>query len=475
MKRGSLLVYGRVVQDRPNCKEAPLVNDSATSRTRFKTPTPLVLEAAFDGGRLTSDGGLAWLAEVDRDLGLCERLAEHVPEWRGPSTRHSLATLVRQRVFQIACGYEDQNDSDALRVDPLLKLVCGRLPESGADLASQPTISRLENASDGRACLRIARALADLYIEQRGEEGSVPERILLDFDSTDDPVHGNQEGAYYHGFYQEHILHPLVVFDGETGQLVSAVLRPGNTHAGRGAVAVLKRVVERLREAWPGVKIEIRADAGFALPAVYEWCEKEGIGYTIGLISNPRLEAIADPLLRRAEREYEAQEDGEEKKVRLVSEASYEAGSWGRPRRVVFKAEVLEKGTNTRFVVSTRPDEPKELYDWYVKRGEAEGWIKDFKRALKADRLSCHRFWANQFRLLLHAAAYWLLDALRRKLMAAAGVRRMQLDTLRLQLVKIGGRVRQLLTKVRLHLASGHPGQRLWHALSPAGLELARE
>lgn len=197
------------------------------------------------------------------------------------------------------------------------------------------------------------------------------------------------------------------------------------------------------------------------MPAVYEWCEREGVGYTIGLIPNPRLEAIAEPLLERAERESE-EEEGE--KVRLVADALYEAGSWGRVRRVVYKAEATEKGRNTRFVVTSRSDRPKDLYDWYVKRGEIEGWIKDFKRALKSGRLSCRRFWANQFRLLLHAAAYWLLDTLRRKLVTA-GARRMQLDTLRLRLVKVGGRVRQLLTLVRIHLASSHPGQRLWRLL----------
>ena len=216
---------------------------------------------------------------------------------------------------------------------------------------------------------------------------------------------------------------------------------------------------------------EIRADAGFALPEIYEYCEREGIGYTIGLISNPRLEALAKDLLERTKRE---SEEREAEKVRLVSSGSYRAGSWEHARRVVYKAEVLQKGTNTRFVVTSRSDQPTHLYDWYIRRGEAEGWIKDFKRALKADRLSCHRFFANQFRLILHAAAYWLLDAVRRKLVEA-GVRRMQLDTLRLLLIKIGGRVRQLLTKVCLHLASGHPGQCLWHVLSPPKLELAHE
>ena len=439
------------------------MRDSATTPTRFQTLAPLDLEAAFDGGRVTSDGGFVWLAEADRELGLCERIAVHVPEWRrlGRSTSHDLTMLVRQRVYQVAAGYEDQNDANTLRSDPLLKLVLGRLPATDPDLASQPTLSRLENAPKARDCLRIARALGEIYVRERGKDGA-PERVLLDLDSTDDPTHGEQEGSRYHGYYRTHMYHPLLVFDGETGQLVTAVLRPGNAHAGRGAVAVLGRVVERLREEWPGVAVEIRADAGFALPEIYEWCEAEGVDHTIGLIPNARLDAIAEPLVERAVRE--SDERGGEK-VRLVADAAYEAGTWGRSRRVVYKAEATEKGANTRFVVTGRRGEaPKELYDWYVGRGETEGWIKDFKRALKADRLSCRRFWANQFRLLLHAAAYWLLDALRRRLMEA-GVGRMQLDTLRLRLVKVGGRVRQLLTAVRMHLASSHPGQRLWRLL----------
>jgi hypothetical protein len=447
------------------------VQDSPTTPMRFETPTALALEAAFDGGRITSDGGLIWLAQTDEELGICERIASHVPEWRGAYVRHSLVRLVRQRVLQIACGYEDQNDSETLKSDPLLKMVCGRLPESEMDLASQPTISRLENAPEARSCLRMARALGDIYIAERGKEGT-PKRVLVDFDATDDPAHGDQEGAYYHGYYQQKILHPLLVFDGDTGQLITALLRAGNTHASRGALSVLKRVVRRLRQAWGrGLEIEIRADAGFAIPEIYDYCEREAIGYTIGLISNPRLEALAQELLGRAQRE---SEEHEGEKVRLLSSASYRAESWEHSRRVIYKAEVLQKGTNTRFVVSTRSDEPEELYEWYVRRGEAEGWIKDFKRALKADRLSCHRFMANQFRLLLHVAAYWLLDTLRTKLVES-GLKPMQLDTLRLFLVKIGGRVRELLTKVRLHLASGHPGQRLWHVLLAAGSERAHE
>ena len=436
------------------------MQDCDTSKLRFETPTSLVLEAAFDGGRLTSDGGLSWLAKVDSEMGLSERISECVPEWRTRKGRHTMVALVKQRLYQIACGYDDQNDSDTLREDPLFKLVCGSLPESGADLASQPTISRLENAATRRSCYRIAQALLELYLKERGKDGS-PGKILLDFDSTDDPTHGDQEGSHYHGYFGQHMYHPLLVFDGESGHLIAALLRAGNTHGSHSAVALLKRIVARLRHRWPEVEVEIRADAGFAVPALYEYCESEGITYTVGLITNNRLEEIAEGLLEEARERHE----DEQEKVKLFSEDLYQAGSWDHARRVLYKAEVMEQGTNTRFIVSTRTGEPKELYEFYARRGESENWIKDFKLHMKAERLSCSRFIANQFRLLLHACAYWLLDTLRKKLVAS-GVRRMQLDTLRLMLIKVGGRVRELMTKVRLHLASGHPGQRLWQALS---------
>src|ERR687898_955657 len=291
------------------------MSDCATPKIRFETPTPLALEAAFDGGRLTSDGGLGWLARMDSEMGLCRAISECVPEWRTRKGRHTLAALVKQRVFQIACGYEDQNDSNSLREDPLLKLVCGSLPESGADLASQPTLSRLENAADARCCHQIAEVLFELYLKERGKEGS-PGKILLDFDSTADPTHGDQEGSYYHGYYGQHMYHPLLVFDGHSGHLITALLRAGNTHGSHSAVALLERIVARLRRRWPEVEIEIRADASFAVPALYEYCEKEGLDYTVGLISNPRLEALAEGLLDEAKDRYEAK--GE--KARLFSE-----------------------------------------------------------------------------------------------------------------------------------------------------------
>ena len=439
------------------------MSQSATAPLRFAPPVPLPVEADFLGERLTSDGGLVWLEEADRALGLSAALAAVFPDWRHRAGRHPLADLLRQRICQLACGYEDQIDANALRADPLLKLVCGRRPATDPDLASQPTFSRLENAPSAAACYRLAVAMGEVYLRERARAG-IPTRIVLDFDGTDDPTHGEQEGSAYHGYYRQHMYHPLLVFDGETGQLVTAVLRPGTVHAGHGARAVLKQVVRALRARWPDVAIEIRADSGFARPEVYAYCEAERLTYTIGLAPNARLARLAAPVQTEAARQQAEAGDGA--KVRLVDEVRYQADSWPAARRVVIKAELLPKGPNTRFVVTTRSDEPAAAtYEWYVDRGEPENWIKDLKAACFADRLSCHRFWANQVRLLLSAAAYWLLDTLRRWLVRL-GAARMQLDTLRLTLLKIGGRVRQGAERVRLRLSASHPGEPLWHLLA---------
>jgi Transposase DDE domain group 1 len=418
------------------------------------------LTARFDGPQLTSDGGLCWLAEADTALGLCAALAAQIPEWRRRPGRHSRETLVRQRVFQIACGYEDQNDATTLRADPLLKLVCGRFPDE-ADLASQPTLSRLENAVGWKACYRLAVALVQLYLQERERDG-IPDRIVLDLDGTDDPAHGKQEGVAYHGFYGQYMYHPLLVFDGDTGQLITAVLRPGTCHASRGALAVLKRLVPLVRTRWPGVPIEVRGDSGFAVPALYDYLDAQHIPYTIALGRNPRLEAMAAALVEQAQ-EHRA-DTGD--KVRLFGEGSYQADTWERERRVIAKVEVLDKGLNLRFVVTSREDEPEALYTWYTRRGDRpELCIKDLKDDCFADRLSCHRFWANQVRLLLYAAAYWLLDTIRRWL-ARLQVPHLQLGTLRLRLIKIGGWVRQRLDGITLHLATSHPGESFWQLLA---------
>lgn len=436
------------------------MSQSATAPLVFAPPVGLPLTVDFHGGRLTSDGGWCWVAEADADLRLSATLAAAVPD-DCRRCRHPRRTLLQQRLFQIAAGYADQNDADRLRGDPLLKLVCGRLPESDPDLASQPTLSRFENAFSAQDCYRLAEALGEVYLRER-ERAGTPAHILLDLDSTDDPVHGEQEGRAYHGYYGQHMYHPLLVFDGETGHLITAVLRPGTVHAGHGIVTILQRIVARLREQWPGVAITIRADAGFAKPALFAWCEAAEITYTIGLVTNPRLLALAAPLAEDAQM---ASDHAGGRKVRLVEETLYQAGSWESPRRVIIKAEILAPGPNIRFVVTNRTEEPEALYDAYVDRGQAENWIKDLKLACFADRLSCHRFLANQVRLLLHAAAYTLLHTLRTWLVGAGGAP-VTLETLRLRLLKIGGRVRQLTTRIHLRLASHHPGEPLWHLLA---------
>ena len=436
------------------------MSQSATATIRCSCPVPVPVAARFDGPQLTSDGGLVWLAEVDTALGLSAALADAIPEWRTGFVQHSRRELLCQRLYQIACGYEDQDDADTLRVDPLFKLACGRLPEDGP-LASQPTHSRFENAIDARTNRRLADALLALYLDERGRDG-VPERILIDADSTDDPTYGDQEGSAYHGYYQQHMYHPLLLWDGDTDQPIAAVLRPGTCHASRGVLGTVRRVVAAIRARWPAVPIELRADSGFATPRLYAFCEREHLTYTIALGTNERLKVLAADLLAHAKEEFDA--TGE--KVRLLGEGRYQAGTWEIDRRVVYKAEWLKKGSNTRFVVTTRADEPSAVYDWYIQRGGGpELWIKDLKQGCFADRLSDHTFCANQFRLLLHVAVYWLLTTLRRWL-TRRHVARMQLDTLRLWLLKIGGWVRRHRGSIRLHLASSHPGEPLWYLLA---------
>lgn len=437
------------------------MSDSAISPIAFATLAGRPLEAAFDGGRLTSDGGLPWLERAEAAVGVCRAVAEQLPDWRRGPVVHALQTLVRQRVFQLACGYADQDDADTLRHDPLLKAVCGRPPDSGPALASQPTLSRLENAADRRACRRAAKALLAVYLRERERRG-VPARLLLDLDSTDDPAHGRQEGAAYHGYYRRHMYHPLLVFDGDTGHLLTAVLRPGTVHASRGVVTVLRSLVRALRRRWPGVAIALRADSGFAIPRLYAFCERHDLGYTIGLVPNPRLHAAVAPLVE----EVLARHAATKTKVRLCAAFAYQADSWPHERRVVVKVERLPKGLNVRFVVTTRTDAPAAVYGHYIRRGATpEQDIDQLKATCFADRLSDHAFWANGLRLLFAAAAYALLHTLRGWL-RAAGAGPMRLATLRLTLLKIGGRVVERADRIHLHLAAGHPGSHLWRLLA---------
>lgn len=425
------------------------------------------LRAQFDASPISSDGGAPLLAALDRKLGLVDGLACAVRDPRDARyTDHTLTDLLRQRIFQIALGYEDCNDADTLRADPVLKVACGRDPRHEADLASQPTLSRCENALGPKACDRLARALFDRYLAQHPRR---PKELVLDLDLTDDPTHGQQELAFFHGFYDTHLYLPLLVFDQE-GALLTAVLLPGRNPGAGVAVAVLKRLVATLRERWPGIRLLVRADAGFAAPALYQFIEEAGLEALIGFRSNPRLDRQARRLQAKARRRY--LRTG--RKARLFTSVRYRARKgWPRAYRIVIKAEHMKEGPNVRYVLTTLPGRAEELYDRYVERGEAcENSIKDLKNALKGDRLSCHRFWANQVRLLLHAAAYTLLFALRR---CAAGTElaAVQFDTLRLRLLKIGASVVGSVRRVIVHLSASCPWQRMWVLIARRVLRLA--
>jgi hypothetical protein len=420
-----------------------------------------------NGGALTSDAGVLLLRRVDERVGLTRRLAGCLADRRAPAkVRHELLSLLRQRIYQIALGYEDCNDADRLRFDPALKLAVGRAP-SEDDLASQPTLSRLENAVGWRECWRISEALLDCYLARY--RGDPPTRLVLDVDATDDETHGDQQLAFFHGYYDEHCYLPLLVFaqrEGEGEQeVIGALLRPGNVHGGHRAMALITAVVRRLRAAFPECVIELRADSALARPEVYDGCEKIAIPYTISLPKNERLKEIAQPWMCDAEAINA--ETGE--KVQVFGEFLYAAQTWSHQRRVILKAEVMSQGENPRFVVTSRTElEPEAHYRFYCQRGDPENRIKELKLDLKADRLSCHRFWANQFRLLLHAAAYVLMQAMR-TLLAGTDLARAQVNTLRLCLLKVGARIRESVRRVWVQLPSAYPWFEFWHRLARAG------
>ena len=435
------------------------MTECSPSLTLFPLPRKPVVVTA-DGGAITSEAGVLLLRELDAGLGLSAALACCLPEPREPGkVRHSRLALLRQRIYQIALGYEDANDADALRVDPALKLALGKAP-SEADLASQPTLSRLENRVGWRECWRMSEALVESYLQRHREQP--PTRLVLDVDATDDPTHGQQELSFYHGFYRKHCYLPLLVFAQaeERGEqeLLAAVLRPGNAHAGRRAMGVVKRLVTRLRRAFPACRIELRADSGLALPEVYDGCDALALSYVISLPKNARLQEAATPWREEAAAR-QAETGG---KVQVFGEFAHAAHTWPQARRVICKAEVMPQGENPRFVVTSRLDlEPEALYRFYCQRGDPENRIKELKEGLRADRLSCHRFWSNQFRLLLHAAAYLLFQHLRARL-AGTELARAQVSTLRLRLLKVGARVRESVRRVWLQLPQAYAGLPLW-------------
>ncbi len=414
-----------------------------------------VLHADFLGGQLTTDAGVLLIRQVEQRLGLFDAIDRAIPDPRTPEMiRHDQKTLLAQRITAIALGYEDLNDHQALRCDPALQIATDKLPDPDTPLASPPTLCRLENRVDRKALIQVASALLDQFI---ASHPTPPEHLILDFDATDDPTHGNQEGRFFHGYYDHHCFLPLYVFSGD--ELLVAYLRPSKIDAARHSRAVLKLLVGRLRGAWPEVKITLRGDSGFCRWKLMRWCDCNGVGYVLGLARNSKLEALATDWTVRAQRQFERTNQPQ----RLFGSVGYAAGSWDRTRRVIVKAEHNAGGANPRFVVSNVPGDPQELYDEvFCQRGEMENRIKEQQLSLFADRTSCHRFVANAFRLLLSSAAYVLIQALRREALSGTELAVAQVGTIRLKLLKVAARVVVSVRRVRLHLASGYPYQAIF-------------
>jgi hypothetical protein len=429
------------------------MTECTTEQLTFSFFQKRKLTVDFKGGEITSDAGLLLIRQADNSLQLTRGFAGSIEDRRDIRyADHDMQTLLRQRIYQIVAGYEDCNDADLLRRDPALKAACDRLL-SDKELASQPTLSRLENAVTTKDLYRMGQQFLQLYIRRARKRN--PQRIILDLDGTDDPTYGNQQLTFFHGYYDQYMYHPLVIYDADTGELITAALRAGNRHASYGVVSVLKRIIPQLKNAFPTTEIIIRGDAGFAVPHLYEYCEEEGLGYVIGLIRNDVLERMIEDLLETAHGQYEETQQ----KQRLFTEGNYQAKSWEKERRVIMKAEWLPQGPNSRFVVTNLCLETQQVYEFYTERGgTCEVRIDEFKNGLKADRLSCQRFLANQFRLFLHMAAYWLVLRLR-EVLAKTELATMQIQQLRLRLLKIGGQVIQSARRLWFRLASGCPWQ----------------
>jgi Transposase DDE domain group 1 len=417
--------------------------------------------ARFDGGRLSSEGGLLVLREIERRLGVADRLAACLKDPRMPEkVVHRMAEIIRFRMLMIAAGYEDGNDADTLRRDPMFKLALDRLP-SGEDLCSQSTISRLENLPDRRALLRLGRALVDQYC---GSFRAVPKRIVLDIDDTFDRVHGAQQLRLFNAYHDDYGFQPIVVFDGE-GRFVTAVLRPGKRPSGVEIRGFVRRLVGAIRAHWPKVEILLRADSHYAAPEVFDWCRANRVDWLFGLAPNVALGRHVRALEKSTAQRFKlAPSRG---KLRCFIQFYDAAGSWSRVERIIARVEAGPEGTDIRFIVTNlEGGRAKYVYErLYCARGQAENHIKAWKNHLAADRTSCHAAEANQFRLFLHAGAYWLLWSMRRVMPKRSPWRVMQFDTLRLRLVKIAARVVELKTQLKIHLPSSAPDQAIFATL----------
>jgi DDE family transposase len=410
--------------------------------------------AHFDDELASSDGGLLLLREVEQRLGVAQRLAACIRDPRAPGrVVHPLDEIIRFRMLMIAAGYEDGDDADSLRRDPMFKLAMQRLPDD-ADLCSQSTVSRTENLPDARALLRIGRAMVDHYCASFRQ---VPRRIVLDIDDTFDAVHGSQQLRLFNAHHDEYGFQPIVVFDGE-GRMIAAVLRPACRPSGREIVKWLRRLLDALRGNWPRIEILLRADSHYCTPEVLRFCRQRRIDYVLGVAPSSTLRKHVTAL----EASTAARARGE--KLRRFKEFYDAAGSWDRVERIIARIEAGPQGADTRFIVTSLEGlGGRSVYQTiYCARGRAENHIKAWKTHLAADRTSCCRSSANQMRLFLHVGAYWLMWSLRALTPRRSSWRVAQFDTLRLRWLKLAARVQVLKRSLRLHLPQATPDQAIF-------------
>ena len=415
------------------------------------------LDVRFDGGLLSSDGGILLLREVEQRLRVADRLAACIKDPRSPEhITHSLADIIDFRLMMIAAGYEDGNDASSLRVDPMFKMALDLTPSDRA-LCSQPTISRLENLPDTRALLRMGRAMVDLYCDSFP---TVPKRIVIDIDDTFDAVHGGQQLRLFNAHYDEYGFQPIVVFDGE-GRFITAVLRPAKRPKGTEIRAFLRRLMRAIHANWPKTKILLRGDSHYCCPEVIDWCRAGGHDFILGVAPTPTLRRHITDLETSTKARFEAApDDGKARRFKAFNDC---AKSWTRVERIIARVEVGDQGADTRFIVTNlKKGSPRRLYEQvYCRRGQAENHIKSWKTHLAADRTSCSRATANQLRLFLHAGAYWLMWGLRTAMPKRSVWRTVQFDTLRLRLIKIAARVTELKTLIRIQWPTAFPNQQI--------------
>jgi len=414
------------------------------------------VEISFTSEEISIDGGLLILNEVEKNIGVIKALASCIKDERHQSyVEHSIESMICQRVFQIAAGYEDTNDCDTLKQDAIIKMCAGQLPVTGKPLASQPTMCRMENKPTRKELYDIAYALFDIFIKSYSEEPLV---IILDCDDTDSVAYGQQQEIVFNDYYGDYCFMPLHIYDGMTGKLITTILKPGRRSKNINVYGILRRLILEIRKSWKNTRIIVRGDSHFCCKDLMDWSSsQEKVHHISGLTGNPVLHKLAEVTIKSAKREY-AQYG---RAVRRYHSFEYQAGSWGNSQRVIVKVEANSMGTNIRYIVTDMRDyRTQDLYEkGYCARGNMELRIKDHKLFLQSDRMSCNSFLANQFRLFLHSAAYVLIHTLQKEVLRGTEYANATMKNIQLKIIKVAARVTEMKTKIRIELPADFPSK----------------